>query len=126
MLAAAVVVPVAMGWLRRRRTAPELVADPRYGVLRGRFEEARTRRVQGDAAAFLETMVELIGELEDTDEATTRTLDDLLERARYGGRIPPAEELDQLHRRVERRLASLRPDPERNEREAIRLAEEGE
>ncbi len=46
-----------------------------------------------------------------------------LEAARYGGRRLAAADLDPHERRVERRLAALRPDPDRHERQRIAFKE---
>jgi hypothetical protein len=111
----------------RRRRRPATASDdsaPLYDRLRSRFDGARAKRVQGDAAGFIADVTAILAELDSDDRSAE--LDELIERVRYGGQTPPAEELDRLQRHVKRRLDSLRPDPEENEREAVRLAEEGE
>ncbi len=113
------------GWgvgrrLRRRRGAGESPAAERYEELRSRFEAARKKRMQGDGAGYLLALAELDGELEvgsEPDEAMRQAM----ERARYSGEVPPAEELDNLQRKVERRLDNLRPDPKAAERRTVQL-----
>ena len=44
-----------------------------------------------------------------------------VERARFGGEVPPMEELETLARKVERRLEEMRPDPDAAARREVRL-----
>ena len=134
---------LGLGWwwrARRRRPAGDSAAA-RYEALAARFAAARKRRLEGDAAGFLAGLAEIESEL-DADLAGARRLRRrcrrraalrrgsaaeraafarALEAARFGGRRLPAAELDPHERRVERRLAALRPDPARREREGIAL-----
>jgi hypothetical protein len=99
--------------------------EDRYQQLRKRFDEARARRMLGDPAACVLLLAEIDQELDDDgeDEPLIGNMEEVVERARYGGQAPPAEELDRIQRRLERRLDILRPDPEKKQREAIRLAD---
>jgi hypothetical protein len=110
---------------RRRRThlAPARDSGARHQNLRQQFDAARMKRLQGDAAGFVEDVSNLLTELGGEPDAEFAGL---LEQVRYGGRDLPAESLDSMQRNVERRIESLRHDPEKNEREAVRLAEEEE
>ena len=80
----------------------------------------------GDAAGFVDGVSNLLAELGEDDTMLDAEISDLLERVRYGGQTLPVEALDRLQRDVERRLESLRENPETKEREAVRLAEEEE
>ncbi len=116
---------LALIWMRRRRKAPAPTgAGPRYEALKGRFEKARALRLQGDGAAFATALALLELELGTEDEHRAAALQRIIEQARYGGQEPPAEELNQMLRRVERRLADLKPDPEKAGRQALRLRDE--
>ncbi|MCB1054595.1 MAG: redoxin domain-containing protein [Acidobacteria bacterium] len=117
---------VLAGWRKRRgarREEPGL--ETSLAALRQRLEAARAARLSGDArTAALELAgleLELLG---GSDPAAEARLHDILEGARYGGRTPPGPELDRMERRVERRLAELRPDPEQEERAALQLREQ--
>jgi peroxiredoxin len=108
----------------RKKAVSHHVGD-RYQQLRKRFDEARARRMLGDPAACVLLLAEIDQEL-DTDsdeEPLVANMEEVVEKARYGGQAPPAEELDRIQRRLERRLDTLRPDPEKKQREAIRLAD---
>jgi peroxiredoxin len=124
VLVAAVAVVMIIRRSRVRARAGLETDQPDWACLQARFDEARACRLQGDAAGSVLILAELERELGGGGEAAPVNLEELVEGARYGGRVPPADELDRLQRRVERRLAVLRPDPEQNERQAILLAEE--
>jgi len=114
--------------LRDYRRAPELPQIRHYERLREMFEAARKKRLQGEGAAFMLALAEIDQELGklpgappgDADPA----LDEAIERARYAGEVPPADELDQLQRRLERQIDALRPDPAVAERQSVRLRDE--
>ncbi len=123
--AAAAVLGLA-GWgvsrrLRRRQGAAEPPETERYDGLRARFEAARKLRLQGDAAGYLVALAELDRELDGDGAEPDPAMREAVERARYGGEVPPAEDLETLQRKVERRLDALRPDPEAAERRQVRL-----
>jgi peroxiredoxin len=115
--------------LRKYRSGSKKTAIPkdqdRYQQLRKRFDEARARRMLGDPAACVLLLAEIDQELGDSgsEEPLVANLEEVVERARYGGQAPPADELDLIQRRLERRLDALRPDPDKKQREAIRLAD---
>jgi hypothetical protein len=133
--AAATALGVAGIAFGRRRAARRREASGRAGAaaarhreLTDRFAAARRRRLEGDAAGFLAALAEIEAELDrEIDGITPATpaeraaLARALEAARFGGRRPPAAELDPHERRVERRLSALRPDPARRERAGIAL-----
>lgn len=107
--------------LRRRSGRPRPADEELFERASVQLEAARRKRLQGDGAGSLLAFAELDAALgaEEPDEELRQAV----ERARYGGAAPPAAELDRLQRRVERRLAELRPDPDRNERESVKLKE---
>lgn len=112
---------------RRRAEAGPRSGASRYDELRGRFEEARKKRLQGDGAGYLLALAELDRELDGEAAAEPDpAMREAVERARYGGEVPPMEELDQLQRKVERRLEELRPDPEEAARREVRLRDDGD
>ena len=144
---AAALAALGLGWwwrARRRRPAGDS-AEARYEALAARFAAARKRRLEGDAAGFLAGLAEIESELDrrsrpprcspgrrrrcrrraaapgEASPAERAAFARALEAARFGGRRLPAAELDPHERRVERRLAALRPDPARREREGIAL-----
>ena len=76
----------------------------------------------GDGAGYLLGLAELDSKLRSASgEAQEGAWQDAVDQARYGGQVPPAEELEKLARSVERRLADLRPDPEKHARESLKL-----
>lgn len=113
--------------LRRGKSREPSPGKELFERLQGEYEEARKKRLQGDGAGYLLALADLDEKLRtardepDPDEESRRSFQDALDRARYGGEVPPAEELEQLRRKVERRLDALRPDPGKNEREGLRL-----
>ena len=105
-------------WRRRTQPASPALADGPYDRLSRLYDEARARRLQGDGAAFVTALGEIAVEL---CPETAETWSDLLERVRYGGQVPPTEELDRLQRGIERRLAQLKPQAEKKARAALKL-----
>ncbi len=129
---AAVVVVGLLAWgigrrLRDYRAAPESPQNQHYERLREMFEAARKNRLQGEGAAFMLALAEIDQELGKLPGAAPReadpALDEAVERARYAGEVPPADELDQLQRHLERQIDALRPDPAKAERQSVRLRE---
>lgn len=121
LLVAVAGLVVGFGAMRRKaRVRP--AGEERFARLSVRLEEARRKRLQGDGAGALLALAGLDRELGGDDDPE---LGAAVERARYGGATPPAAELDRLQRRVERRLAELRPDPEKEERERVKLKDTG-
>jgi peroxiredoxin len=109
---------------RRRRPARTNPAAPSVARLHQVFEEARKQRLDGNIAEFLSSAAEIERLLDAEASTPERTeLDDLEERARYGGMLPGREQLDQIQRRIERRLAEITPDEQREARSQVRLNE---
>jgi hypothetical protein len=69
-------------------------------------------------------LAEVEEELTEDDETTAAARHQMVEEARYGGRVPPAEVLDRFQRRVELRLEKLRPEPDGELRASLRLDKE--
>ena len=64
---------------------------------------------------------------DETSEALSAQLRELLERVRFGGARPAVSELDRLERQVELRVRSLSPHPEDKRLERVRyVADEAE
>jgi hypothetical protein len=109
---------------RRRRPARTDPGSPSVARLQQVFEEARKQRLDGNIAEFLSSAAEIERLLDAEASTQERTeLDDLEERARYGGMLPGREQLDQIQRRIERRLAEITPDEKREARSQVRLNE---
>jgi hypothetical protein len=106
---------------RWRATGSQTASVSPYERLQTSYEEARAMRLQGDGAGFLLVLAELERELGPVDEETESYWQQTAERVRYGGQVPPAEELDRLQRRVERRLNELRPDAQVAALDAVKL-----
>jgi peroxiredoxin len=106
---------------RRRAVGSETESVSPYERLQASFEEARALRLQGDGAGFLLALAELEHELGPVDEEIESYWQQTAERVRYGGQVPPADELDRLQRGVERRLNELRPDPQVAALESVKL-----
>jgi len=83
------------------------------------FSAARRQRLEGNVAGFLQHLVELHDELGMPNPGLSK----VVEQARYGGKPPPNQELDQLQRDVERRLVALAQHSHRPQRDAIRFAD---
>ncbi len=110
---------VAFWWIRRRGAAEvPAPADGRYEHLSRCYDKAKGFRLQGDGASFVTALGEIAVEL---SPGCSDTWSDLLERVRYGGQVPPAEELDRLQRGIERRLAQLKPESAKKARAALKL-----
>jgi len=113
--------------LRRGKTRKSSPDKELYETLHSEYEEARKKRLQGDGAGYLLALAALDEKLRaareepEPEEDSRRAFQEALDRARYGGEVPPAEELELLRRKVERRLEDLRPDPGRNELEGLKL-----
>ena len=113
--------------LRRPKEGPDNAAADGYDSLKALFEEARKKRMAGDSAGYLVALVNLDRQLreadseEESDEAGRAALQEAEEQARFGGVVPPAEELEALARSLERRLEGLRPDVGRKQREGLKL-----
>ncbi|MCP3962943.1 MAG: TlpA family protein disulfide reductase [bacterium] len=115
---------------RKLRASGKRTESPALGLyedLHARFEESRKLRLAGDGAGTLLALADLDRSLrgdEEPDEAARKSLQEAVERARYGGEVPPAEELDKLQRDVARRLDELRPDTESQDRASIKLKDQ--
>ncbi len=113
--------------LRGRDAGLSGAAAAAFEELQADFEEARRKRLQGDGAGYLLALADLDSRLREVsgegepDEAAAAAMKEAVERARYGGEVPPAEELDRLQRTVERGLEELRPDRRRDEYEGLKL-----
>jgi hypothetical protein len=108
----------------RARAVAQRPAEADYEGWRARFDEARAQRVRGDSASFVLALAEIEEELMEDDETVAAARRQMVEEARYGGRVPAAEELDRFQRRVELRLEKLRPDPDGELRASLRLEKE--
>ena len=108
-----------------RRSKRSSAGSEVFERLSADFEEARKKRLQGDGAGCLLALAELdsalaeaLGEPAPEDSGQ---MAEAVERARYGGEVPEASQLDQLQRSVERRLETLRPDTSRDDRAGLKL-----
>ncbi len=116
---------------RAGRTAPD---TDLFEALSANFEEARKKRLGGDAAGSLLVLAELDHALREASGepgsgepgSEDTALAEAVERARYGGEVPPAAELDRLQRSVERRLEDLRPDSARHDRKGLKLKDDND
>ena len=115
-------VTVGLGALywRRRAATPQAV-DDRYGPLKAIFDEARQLRIAGDAAGFMTRMASLAEALGDGDEA----LQGVIERVRYGGEVPPRQEMDRLERKIQKMLSELALLSNANPIEEIQFVDSG-
>jgi hypothetical protein len=104
---------------RKRRLEGPAVPEQGWAGVKGRYDEARRKRLQGDVPGFLGDMEAICGALglDGLDQ-------DILEGVRYGGQMPPAELLDRLQRDVERELAERQEEPEHEARAGLKLAGE--
>ena len=100
--------------------------DSRWEAMLARYQEARSRRMQGDGAGFCLAMIDLLDELRESSESEAAEMTSLKEDLRFGGHVPPASELDRWQREVSRRLEAMRQDPHIAAREAIRLQDDEE
>jgi peroxiredoxin len=121
-LAAGLGVFVVLSKWRAAGSQTESVSP--YESLQARYEAARALRLRGDGAGFLLALAEIERQLGPVDEETETYWQRTTEQVRYSGRVPPADELDRLQRRVERRLHELRPDPRVAALEAVKLRRE--
>ncbi len=112
-------VALLLGGFALRRLRPqEPAADGRtaaYEALNERFEQARGLRLQGNHSGYFLALAALEEDLRKTrgespDEAAEAALAEAVERARFGGAPPPAEEIESLARRIQRGLDALRED----------------
>jgi peroxiredoxin len=118
VMAAAVVVA--------RRSSARAVSEADEGdslhlQLKERLDRARSRRLEGDLAGAALILAETELELGVESDSERNALEEAIEGARYGGCAPSREELDQVERRVERRIGELEADPRSAERLALRL-----
>ena len=112
-------------WVRRGKGTASLedeAANASSGLL-ARFEAARAKRLSGDVRSFVLALVEIEREISGDEE---EGIDQLVQGVRYGGRLPTPMELEQLERRVERRLHSLTDKTGSEERRALKLREDEE
>ena len=110
--------------LRHRRSTVEAGPDSalqRYQGLRQRLNSGRALRLEGRHRELALLLTELELELVDDDDTERRRLEALAETFRFGGRTPPIPELEQMQRRVERRIEELQPDPEAEVRSRLQI-----
>ena len=104
------------------------MSQPLFEALSVDFDEARKKRLKGDPAGCLLALADLDHALRaaggESESTARNSLVEAVERARYGGEVPPAEELDKLQRTVERRLEALRPNSAKQHRENLKLKDD--
>ena len=90
------------------------------------FEAARKLRLAGDGAGCLLALAELDSALRQAsgEEEAPESLAGAVERARYGGEVPPADELDRLQRSVDRRIEALKPAAAEHDRRGLKLKDD--
>lgn len=126
LLAGAVMILVttaALVYMRRRSTAGDSPDSglERYQALRARFDECRALRLEGRGGELALCLAELELEMVDDDESERLRLQELIEGLRFGGQVPPSSELERAHRRLERQIEDLRPDPDLVVRSRLRM-----
>jgi hypothetical protein len=121
VLVVAALALAVVRWRRGRVAAPDDDAQSLHAELKARIDKARGRRLEGDLSGATLLLVEIEQELGPASEADAASLNRVIEGARYGGYAPSREELDQIERRVERRVSELEADPGTAERLALRL-----
>jgi len=122
---------VALVLIRRRRRGGDNESPvDELTRLQGVLDGAKRSRMDGDAASCVESLLEVcstLGEEDETSEALSAQLRELLERVRFGGARPAVSELDRLERQVELRVRSLSPHPEDKRLDRVRyVADEAE
>jgi peroxiredoxin len=98
-----------LAWSRRTRAGAASSHDAADALASRRetFSAARRKRMDGDIAGFLEDLAGLFKAL---GEAPPPDLQDLIERARYGGESPSGQRLDALERQLKRALDARRAE----------------
>jgi peroxiredoxin len=111
-------------WYREKRQPKTAPASSRsvFESLSATLEQSRKCRLDGDAAGFLAGLLAIELALTDGDENTRAGLEALVEQTRYGGGSPSPEELQEMERRIERRILAHKPDLNQKQREGIRFA----
>ena len=109
-------------WHRRGRGSVAERSAARFdpGRLKARLEAARGERLSGDLRRFVLELVAIESELGEPGVEVERWVDGV----RYGDQLPSPVEIEQLERRVERRLQSLSSLPDSEERKALKLRED--
>ena len=125
MVGGALALIAVTGWAIQRRR-PKVDAGPapeveRYQALRARLDGCRSLRLEGKLAELALRLAELELDLAEDDEQEQLRLRRLIESLRFGGQVPSSSELDSMHRRVERQIESLRPDPDQTIRSRLRM-----
>ncbi len=96
-------------WARRRSRLVKSAPVSPYERLRAQLESARGLRMQGDEAGFLLALTEINEELDELEQVSEGNWPEVIEGVRYGGQVPPREELERM---VDRRIEEIRPDPQ--------------
>ncbi len=105
---------------RTRTTASESSKAPALSpeILEAQLQTARQQRHRGNIAEYLTTLSEMNQAFPENEQPLS-SLDELIAGVRYGGNQPSPRELDSLHRQIELKLASLRPDAHQEDRELL-------
>lgn len=122
LVLAVVVLVVALR--RRSHAAPAEEPSSPWESLQTELENARRARLDGAYEEALESLDRVATALRDRDEEVERVAGELAllgEQIRFGGVIPAGDDLDRIHRLLERACQRLRPDPSAAEREALHL-----
>jgi hypothetical protein len=85
----------------RKKTAANAEASP-VQIISQLLQTCRTSKIQGDYAGFYEAAIELGRLLPEQDSALSEKLASMLEKIRFGGLRPPAEEIERLLRQLEK------------------------
>ncbi|MEM1246606.1 MAG: TlpA disulfide reductase family protein [Acidobacteriota bacterium] len=123
----AVVALLAAGVWRATRSVEEPASDESsslFDALRSSLDLARRERLEGDYEEALRALEDVAGALREEDPEVERVAGELAllaEQIRFGGVVPAGDDLDRIHRLLERSCERLRPDPSAAEREALHL-----
>jgi hypothetical protein len=96
--------------VRRAASQADSRTKPDREDLSMRLTACRQCKLEGNYAGFYQAAQEIAAQLPGAEPALTQGLSATLERVRFGGYRPPAEELEALLRQLERRVGALAGD----------------
>jgi len=106
-----------------KKSASEGTAPCDMQCVMEKLQQCKQAKLQGDPVLFFQNACSAAEMLYKEDPASIGSFKDLLERVRFGGHRPPAEEIERFLRQLEKRAETLFPSKKNREDEYKKYCE---